>query len=384
MVRPFSAAELAETRRPLLQATQLPARAYLDEAVADWEAEQLFLGGWICVGHVQPLAQRGRFMTREIKNESLLFLADEDGRAHGFFNVCRHRGARLVSEAGGTLRRLQCPYHGWCYGFDGSLRSAPHTDEIEGFDPADTGLERVRTEVLHGLLFADVSGGAGPLAEHVGDLTEHLGRYRLDTLVRAAAITYDVGSNWKAIVENYSECLHCPGVHPELNRLSHYLSGEDFEGAGAWCGGSMTLSEGVETMASNGGGRARPAIEGLSEADRRAVLYFALFPNLLVSLHPDYVMLHTLWPRGAGRTVVVCEWYFEAETVAQAGFAPGDAVDFWDTVNRQDWHVCELVQPGLARAGTGPAATRRRSTPSTPSTSLWPRPISGLEPPPGG
>src|SRR4051794_5418118 len=297
MVRPFSAAELAETRRPLLQATQLPARAYVDEAVADWEAEQLFLGGWICVGHVQPLAQRGRFMTREIKDESLLFLADDDGRAHGFFNVCRHRGARLVSEAEGTLRRLQCPYHAWCYGFDGSLRSAPHTDEIEGFDPADTGLERVRTEVVHGLLFADVSGGAGPLAEHVGDLTEHLGRYRLDTLVRVAAITYDVGSNWKAIVENYSECLHCPGVHPELSRLSHYLSGEDYEGAGAWCGGSMTLSGGAETMASNGGGRGRPPVEGLGGGDRRARLYFAPFSQPPFSLPPPSLMLPTPWPR---------------------------------------------------------------------------------------
>jgi len=354
MVRPFSAAELAETRRPLLQASQLPARAYVDEAVADWEAEQLFLGGWICVGHVQPLAQRGRFMTREIKDESLLFLGDDDGRAHGFFNVCRHRGARLVSEPEGTLRRLQCPYHAWCYGFDGSLRSASHTEEIEGFDPADTGLQRVRTEVLHGLLFADVSGGAGPLAEHVGDLAQHLGRYRLEALVRAAGITYDVSSNWKAIVENYSECLHCPGVHPELSRLSHYLSGEDYEGAGAWCGGSMTLSAGAETMASNGGGRPRPPIGGLSEADQRAVLYFALFPNLLVSLHPDYVMLHTLWPRGARRTEVVCEWYFEPGTVAQPGFDPADAVDFWDTVNRQDWHVCELVQRGLASRGHRP------------------------------
>jgi glycine betaine catabolism A len=354
MARPFSAAELAETRRPLLQATQLPARAYVDERVAEWEAEHLFLGGWLCVGNVQPLAHRGRFMTREIERESLLFVGDDDGRPHGFFNVCRHRGARLVAEPEGTLRRLQCPYHAWCYGFDGGLRSAPHTEDIEAFDLAATGLARVRTEVAHGLLFADASGGARPLAEHLGDLGEHLARYRLGALVRAAAVTYDVGANWKAIVENYSECLHCPGVHPELNRLSHYLSGRDYEGAGAWCGGSMTLSAGAATMAANGGAGTRPPIAGLSEADRRAVLYFALFPNLLVSLHPDYVMLHTLWPRGAGRTEVLCEWYFEPETVAQPGFDPADAVDFWDTVNRQDWHVCELVQRGVGSRGHRP------------------------------
>ena len=252
------------------------------------------------------------------------------------------------------MRRLQCPYHAWCYGFDGSLQSAPHTEEIEDFDPATSGLNRLRMEEVHGLLFADVSGTAGPLADHLGELTPHLEHYRLGDLQRAAAITYDVEANWKAIVENYSECLHCPGVHPELNRLSHYMSGEEYEGAGAWCGGSMTLTEGAETMAANGGHGSRPAIAGLTEAEQRDVLYFALFPNLLVSLHPDYVMVHTLWPRGAGRTEVVCEWFFEPETMAQPGFDAGDAVEFWDTVNRQDWEVCELVQRGIGSRGHVP------------------------------
>jgi Rieske 2Fe-2S family protein len=306
----------------------------------------------VCVGHAQPLASRGAFFTRDIAGESLLFMGDDDGRPHGVFNVCRHRGARLVSEPEGTMRRLQCPYHAWCYGFDGALKSAPHTDAIENF--GSPRLTAVRMEERHGLLFADVSGDAGPLDDHLGDLTQHLEHYRLGTLERAGAITYDVASNWKAIVENYSECLHCPGVHPELNRLSHYMSGEEYYGSGAWCGGSMTLNDGTETMASNGGHAARPAIQGLSDAEQRDVLYFALFPNLLVSLHPDYVMVHTLWPRGAGRTEIVCEWYFEPETIALPDFDPSDAVGFWDMVNRQDWEVCELVQRGIGSRGHVP------------------------------
>jgi Rieske 2Fe-2S family protein len=345
----FTEAELAQTRRPLLEATQLPPRAYVDEAVAAWEAERLFLGGWVCVGHAQPLASRGAFFTRDIGGESLLFMGDDEGRAHGVFNVCRHRGARLVSESEGTMRRLQCPYHAWCYGFDGSLKSAPHTAEIQNF--GEPGLHRVRMEERHGLLFADVSGTDGALDDHLGDLTPHLEHYRLGELERAGAITYHVEANWKAIVENYSECLHCPGVHPELNRLSHYESGEEYEGAGAWCGGSMTLNEGAETMAQNGGHGLRPAIKGLTDKEQRDVLYFALFPNLLVSLHPDYVMVHTLWPRGAGRTEVVCEWFFEPETIARPDFDPSDAIEFWDMVNRQDWHVCELVQRGIGSRG---------------------------------
>jgi Rieske 2Fe-2S family protein len=351
---PFTAEELAPTRRPLLSASMLPPRAFADEDVAAWEAEHLFLGGWVCAGHAEPASQRGRFVTREIGGESLLFVGDDDGRPRGFFNVCRHRGARLVEGGEGELRGLQCGYHAWSYGFDGRLLSAPHTRELEDFDRACFGLQAVRTEQLEGLLFCDVSGRAPELAEHVGALAEHLRRYRVGELRRAARIAYAVGANWKAIVENYSECLHCPGVHPELNRLSHYLSGRDFEGAGAWCGGSMTLNEGAETMSAGAGVATRPPIAGLSEDERRHVLYFALFPNALVSLHPDYVMLHTLWPRGAARTEVVCEFYFEPDTMQRPDFDPGDAVAFWDTVNRQDWHVCELTQRGVGSRGYRP------------------------------
>jgi Rieske 2Fe-2S family protein len=180
-----------------------------------------------------------------------------------------------------------------------------------------------------------------------------LAHYRLSELRRAQRITYEVEANWKAIAENYSECLHCPGVHPELNQLSHYLSGDTITGAGAWCGGSMILRDGAQTMGRDGG-HGRPPIDGLTDDDVRSVLYFLLFPNTLVSLHPDYVMLHTLWPRGAGRTGVVCEWLFEPATIAADGFDPSDAVGFWDQVNREDWHVCELTQKGMGSRGFEP------------------------------
>ena len=342
---PFSAEELAPTLRPLLEASQLPPRAFTDEAVAAWELEHLFLGGWVCAGHAGALDGRGAFLTRELGGESVLVVAGDDGAPRAFHNVCRHRGARLLDEPEGRVRRLQCPYHAWSYGFDGTLRNAPHTDEIAGFEPSCFGLTPIRSAVLHGLVFVDVSGEARPLEVHAGALAERLGGHRLGTLRRAAAVRYDVAANWKAIVQNYSECLHCPGVHPELNRLTHYLSGVDHEGPGAWCGGAMALNEGVATMG-RGGGWA--PIGGVSE---REVLYYALLPNALISLHPDYAMVHTLWPRGAGRTEVICEWFFEPATMAAEGFDPAEAVEFWDTVNRQDWHVCELTQKGVGSRG---------------------------------
>jgi Rieske 2Fe-2S family protein len=341
---PLCAAEIKRTLLPLEQATQLPGAAFTDPAILRWERAEVFGSGWICCGHVEQVSDRGQYLSLEVAGESVLVVGDDDGLPRAFLNTCRHRGARLVDDGAGTLRRLQCPYHAWTYGFDGSLKSAPFTDGLEDFDPGCFGLHEVRLAVVEGLLLLDLSGEAPSAAAHVGDLAHHLAAYRLPGLRRAARIVYEVEANWKAIAENYSECLHCPGVHPELNRLSHYLTGAAYTGAGAWCGGSMTLAEGVETMSTDGAAHARRAIAGV---DERVILYFLIFPNTLVSLHPDYVMLHTLWPQAPDRTEVVCEWFFEPETIAQPGFDPGDAVQFWDQVNREDWHVCGLTQRGM-------------------------------------
>ena len=343
------------TLEPLERASMLPPAAFTDPSVLDWELDQLFRG-WICVGHAAQVATPGAWIAREIATDSVVVMGDADGRVRAFLNVCRHRGARIFEQAEGSVRRrIQCPYHGWSYKLDGSLAATPHMEGVEDFDPSCYGLIPVRVAVCGGLVFVDLSGEAPDIATHVGELTTHLERYRNTSLRRSGQTDYVVHSNWKSIAENYSECLHCPGVHPELNALSHYMSGEEILGDGAWCGGSMTLREGAETMGTGGGhtGNRQP-IEGLAGADLNTVLYFVLFPNALVSLHPDYVMLHTLWPREPGVTDVVCEWFFEQRAIEAEDFDPSDAIDFWDTVNRQDWHVCELTQKGVRTRGYQP------------------------------
>jgi glycine betaine catabolism A len=350
---PLASAELEPTRLPLERATMLPGAAFTDPAVFAWEIEHLFQDGWVCVAHAGQIAARGAYVMVELGEESVFVVADDHGVAHAFLNTCRHRGARLVDASEGRVGRLQCPYHAWSYGFDGSLRNAPHTDALEDFDKRCFGLGAVRTAVVEGLVLVDLSGCAPPAGEHVGDLAPLLARHRLAELRRARRLVYDVEANWKAIAENYSECLHCPGVHPELSRLSHYLSGETVRGAGAWCGGSMTLNETATTMGVDGGA-ARPPIRGLGAEAVRSVLYVLLFPNVLVSLHPDYVMLHWLWPREPGRTEVICDWLFETSTMQADGFDSADAVDFWDQVNREDWHACSLTQRGMRSRGFRP------------------------------
>ena len=344
--------QVLRTLEPLERATMLPPPAFTDQAVFDWELHEFFGRGWICASHVSAIAQPGAWVMREIGDQSFFVIRGKDGVPRAFHNVCRHRGARLFEEERGRTRaRITCPYHAWSYGFDGELLGARATEGIEDFDASCYGLVPLRTEVVGGLVMVDLGGEAAPVAELVGDLAGWLDRYRTPELAVGGERLYEVEANWKAIGENYNECLHCPGVHPELNALSSYDSGEAVVGDGAWCGGSMTLNEGAGTMSKNGGHAARPPIAGLEPDDLSSVYYYALFPNALVSLHPDYVMLHTLWPRSPGHTTVTCEWLFEPATIAADGFDPSDAIDFWDKVNRQDWHVCELTQMGVRSRG---------------------------------
>ncbi|NJM08879.1 aromatic ring-hydroxylating dioxygenase subunit alpha, partial [Candidatus Gracilibacteria bacterium] len=159
-------------------------------------------------------------------------------------------------------------------------------------------------------------------------------------------ISYEVQANWKLIVQNYSECYHCPLIHPQLVEISPWRSGRNDLSAGPFLGGYMDLLH--ESMTSDGGHSARPTLPGLHDAELQRVYYYSIFPNLLLSLHPDYVMAHTLTPLSHERTLVTCEWYFDPQTMTKPGFDPADAVEFWDTTNRQDWHVCELSQRGIA------------------------------------
>jgi Rieske 2Fe-2S family protein len=157
--------------------------------------------------------------------------------------------------------------------------------------------------------------------------------------VRLAFHDYVVAANWKVATENYHECYHCPLIHPELCSVSPPTSGHNYDLPGAWIGGCMDLRDEADTMSLDGRSAGRP-IEG---ADPRRVLYLGLLPNLLLSLHPDYVMTHRLEPLSPGRTRIECSWYFPDE-----GIDPSYAVDFWDRTNGQDWAACESVQRGIS------------------------------------
>ena len=353
-VAPIPAAELDAVLDPAGTGRMLPAAAYLDPAVLEWERAHLFAATWACAGRSAGLVAPGARRAVRVAGRALLLVRGGEGRLRAFHNVCRHRGSELLA-CGATVARgpISCPYHAWAYDPEGRLRSTPRFRPPAGFDPADHGLVPVRAEEWHGWAMVDLSGGAPPLADHVGDLDGLVAPYGCAGLTVVAAHEYVVAANWKLPVENFHECYHCPSIHPELCRVSPPASGANLDRPGRWFGGTMALADGVETMSLDGRSGGEP-LPGLGERERRTVLYVQLFPNLLLSVHPDYVMSHRLEPLAAGTTAVECEWLVAPATAARPGFDPAWAVDFWDLTNRQDWAACEGVQRGVASPGYRP------------------------------
>jgi Rieske 2Fe-2S family protein len=354
---PVPADDLAAALAPFGRSRMLPRAAYVDPAVFDWEQANIF-SGWTCVGHAADLAGVGaQRAVGSGANGVLLVRGDDDGTIRAFANTCRHRGHELL-PCGATAKRrnIVCPYHSWSYRLDGHVRNAPGFDG-PAFDAGEFGLTELRLVNWHGWLFTDPSGEDDEFAVHVAGLEDIVGPYRPEDLTVVARHSYELATNWKVIAENYQECYHCSTIHPELSRISPPTSGENLDLKGSWMGGWMSMIDEAETMSLTGrsGG---VAIEGLSEREMRSVMYLVGYPNLLVSLHPDYVMTHLMTPLAADRTHVECSWAFPRDVAAQPDFDASYAVDFWDLTNRQDWAACESVQRGLSspHARPGPLA----------------------------
>jgi Rieske 2Fe-2S family protein len=325
-------------------ALTLPQRSFIGPEVFAEEEKKIFSREWVCVGHESDIEKPGDYIVRMVAGESLIIVRDRRAQLHAFYNICRHRGTRLCEEAEGHGAAIQCPYHAWTYALDGSLR-APHMDTVPGFEKRDYSLHAAQIGVWEGLMFVSLAKEVPALEERFAPLKGKFSHWNLPRLRSARRITYDVNANWKLIFENYSECYHCPGVHPALARVSPYDSAENDLTEGPFLGGFMTIAQG-KSLTMSGNACARP-VGDLSGEEHARVFYYSIFPNLLLSMHPDYVMVHQLWPQSPGRTLIECDWFFHAKAAGES-YNPDDAIEFWDMTNRQDWHVCELSQQGIA------------------------------------
>jgi Rieske 2Fe-2S family protein len=342
-----------ETFDPL--AKTLPGKYYTSSETYQVELERIFYENWLCAGRVEQIPNPGDYFLQAVGPESIIIVRAKDGRVHAFYNVCRHRGTRMFAEEKGKFSScMQCPYHAWTYDLGGQLIGAPLMDELAGFDKADYPLHPVALVEWEGFLYVNLSCQPEPFERAFAPLLGKFASWNLSGLRVAAHIEYDVKANWKLIVQNYSECYHCPLIHPDLAHLSPYRSGRNDLFEGPFLGGFMDLRHEFGSMTVSGRACAAP-IGSVAGDDIHRVYYYTLFPNVLLSLHPDYVMCHTLWPEGPGQTHIKCELMFDPQAMGQPGFDAADAVEFWDKTNRQDWHVCELSQLGVSSRAYTPS-----------------------------
>ncbi|MEI7859560.1 MAG: aromatic ring-hydroxylating dioxygenase subunit alpha [Acidimicrobiales bacterium] len=347
-IAPLDPGELERSLAAFGHSRMLPVAAYIDPDVFDWEKRNFLERGWMCIGFSADIAQPGDQRAESTGIGGVLLIRAQDGVLRAFANVCSHRGHELL-PCGETAHhgRVICPYHSWAYDLEGKLATAPSFSGVEGFVKSEHGLNQLPCVEWHGLIFLDASGEAPPLAEQLADLSEIVAPYEPERLIIADRHDYVVAANWKTLTENYHECYHCTKIHPQLCEVSDPESGMIYSTDGPWAGGTMDIKEGMETMSMDGRSSG-VMLRGLSEEQRRIVIYINVFPDVLISLHPDYVMMHRLTPLAADATRIECIWAFAPESFEKKGFDPSYGVNFWDLTNQQDWEACSSVHRGLS------------------------------------
>jgi Rieske 2Fe-2S family protein len=340
------------TTLPASLIATLPGHSYTDETVFALEQEKIFEAMWFCVVRSSDIALPGAFKTVQVGRENLIVSRSRTGGVRAFFNVCRHRGARLCTEPSGEVRRaFQCTYHAWTYDLDGKLIAAPHLTKMADIDRVEFGLRQVAVREWLGYVWVCLADEPPSFDDTVlqeivarlGDL-DALDHYGVADLSVGRRIVYDVKANWKLVVENFMECYHCATIHPELTEvLPEFADGyaaQYYVGHGAQFGADI---EGF-TVDGSAGVERIPTIS--ADQDRR---YYAITvkPQLFINMVPDHVIVHRMFPLAPDRTVVECDWLYLPEVVEQ-GKDVTNSVELFHRVNQQDFAACERTQPSMS------------------------------------
>jgi Rieske 2Fe-2S family protein len=327
---------------------------YADPDIYALEQERIFERSWFCIGREEEAPATGDYLVRDVGRETILALRGDDGRLRAFYDVCRHRGSVLLDDTRGHLKgkAVVCPYHNWAYGLDGALIGTPNVPSHGGLDRSSYGLREVRLETWEGFVFVKLSDDPRSLLEQLAiepDEPLAYDRYALGELRIGHRLEYEIEANWKIVHDNFNECLHCPGVHPELVKLvPMYRKGMVVDHERPDLG--ATLADGVYTFTLSGTSDL-PLLPGLTELDCKTYWGYSVFPNLMVNLVSTGVVTFTLYPRSVTHTTLIAEFLYRPETISGDGFDPSDMVEFLDLVARQDWEVCERAQRGVGSKG---------------------------------
>ncbi len=328
----------------------LTGHEYRSWEVFERERETLFWREWFYAGRSELVSKPSDRLVSDVAGESILLVRDREGGLHAYHNVCRHRGSQLCDEgcSTGAPGGITCPYHAWSYSLDGRLIGTPHVGKDE-VDRDSMSLWRVTVAEWEGGMFVS-------LADEPEDLRSWLGRqvheplrfeqHRLGNLRIGHRTVSEVEANWKILIDNYNECLHCPKVHPELVELIPiYKTGSVMDPART--DGGVALAPGADSFTLSGRSWL-PLLDGMGDSEANAYFGAAVFPNMFIDVTGTSAIITTLIPRGPTHTSVVSEYLFVAESVDDADFDPLPVVEFSELVAHQDYEVCERVQRGVS------------------------------------
>jgi choline monooxygenase len=334
---------LYDDQAPLERACTIPADWYHDERIARLERDQVFGSNWIAVGRADQAAAAGQFFTFDLAGEPLIVVRGADQHLRAFFNVCRHHAAAVATAPCGMAQLLRCPYHGWTYGLDGSLKGAPEFAGVCNFDRAANGLVPVQVAEWEGFLFVNLNPSAPALESYLGDLTRRISVSHLHFHSRK---TYELACNWKVYVDNYLDGgYHVPHLHKALNSVLDYSEYTIENGSNYVLQSSPMVTSADKSVANTRMG------------DR--AWYWWLCPNFMINIYEGVMDTNLVLPLGPEKCLVIFDFFF-GDTSPEYN---AESVAVSDRVQAEDVDICESVQRGLhSRAyGAGRLSVRRES-----------------------
>jgi len=335
--------------KPLKSALTIPGPWYTDERIADLERKSVFSRSWQMVGRAEQVAAPGEYITAEVAGEPVLVVRGHDGALRGFFNVCRHHAAAVMTETCGTAARLQCPYHGWTYGLDGSLKGVPDFENVENFDRKQNGLVPLQVDIWEKFVFVHLDPDAMPLNEFLGELVGQFHPLGLGQLGYAGRREWIIDCNWKVFVDNYLDGgYHVPYLHKGLNSILSYADYTITNGQ-RFCLQSSPID-------SSTGDRMTASVR------QGQALYYWVYPNFMLNWYEGYLDTNLVLPLGIDKMKVIFEFYFDDVSPA-ATERNRKSMDVSERIQDEDHAICVSVQRGLkSRAyGAGRLSVRREA-----------------------
>ena len=348
--------------------TGLTREHYVDPAIYALELERVFRRQWLCVGHVSDVPGVGNYFSDHLVGERIIVVRSSESRIQAFLNVCRHRGHHVCSEARGRAKVFTCPYHQWTYNLDGSLKRAPGFADGEDIDLKSWGLHEVELGIWNGFIFVWLGKRkAKPIAECFAFDNAGLAKLEPEHMKEVGRERYRIASNWKVLLENYLECYHCHGSHPELCvtmdvEATYKNTDEDWKGE--YFAGPVQLYPGKVTASMTGALVSKPLGElaGLPDPPAGYGGGAGVLPSLSrIIFHVDHAVMHVLRPIDVAHVGWETRWYVSADAVEGVDYKPETVTEVWRLTNAEDIALCESTYRGVCseRFVPGPLHPRR-------------------------